>query len=115
MKTDCRFFVVAKKCPSGWKLDVQNNNHNHGPIAALSALPQHRIAALQSQERAAVRDMSALGHSHTQILDALRKGNLESNLMPRGINIILASLRVGELNGKSRTKAYSNTKSDGQR
>jgi hypothetical protein len=68
MKTDCRFSVVAKKCPdgeSGWKIEVQNNDHNHGPMAAASALPQHRVAVLKPEERAVIRDMSALGHSPT--------------------------------------------------
>jgi hypothetical protein len=101
MKTDCRFSVVAKKCPEGWKVDVQNNNHNHGPIAALSALPQHRIAAMNSQERAILRDMNALGYSPTQILDAIRKSNPESNLIPRDIYNLLASMRVEELDGKT--------------
>ena len=100
MKTDCRFSIVAKKCPEGWKVEVQDNNHNHGPIAVLSALPQHRIAALQSQERLLIRDMSTLGHSPTQILDAIRKGNPNSNLIPRDIYNILASIRIEELNSQ---------------
>jgi hypothetical protein len=52
MKTGCRFSVVAKKCDSpgqeGYKVEVQNNNHNHGPVEALSALPQHRLAAMKT-------------------------------------------------------------------
>jgi hypothetical protein len=98
MKTDCRWSVHAKKCHDGWIIAVQNNNHNHGRIAASSALPQHRIAALQLDERAVVRDMSALGHSPTQILDAIRQSNPESNLIPRDVYNLLASLRMEELN-----------------
>jgi hypothetical protein len=104
MKTDCRFSVVAKKCPDdepGWKVEVQNNDHNHGPMAAASALPQHRIAALKPEERTMVRDMSALGHSPTQILNAIRKDNPESNLIPRDVYNLLAGLRVEELAGKT--------------
>ena len=68
MKTDCCFLVVAKKCPNdepSWKVEVQNNDYNHGPMAAASALPQHRIAALKPKERTMVHDMSALRHSPT--------------------------------------------------
>jgi hypothetical protein len=83
MKTDCRWSAHAKKCDDGWIIAVQNNNHNHGQIVASSALPQHRIAALQLDERAVVRDMSALGHSPTQILNAIRQSNPESNLIRR--------------------------------
>ena len=86
MKTDCRFSVVAKKYDSlsqeSYKVEVQNNNHNHGLVEALSALPQHRLAAIKTQEQAMVRDMSTLGHSPTQILDTIRKSNPESNLIP---------------------------------
>ena len=45
--------------------------------------------------------MSALGHSPTQILDAIRQNNPESNLIPRDVYNLLASLRVEELNGQT--------------
>ena len=104
MKTDCCFSVVAKKCPNdepGWKVEVQNNDHNHGLMAAASALPQHRIAVLKPEERTMVRDMSALGHSPTQILNAIQKDNPKSNLILRDIYNLLAGLRVEELAGKT--------------
>jgi hypothetical protein len=96
--------LVAKECSGdepGWKVEVQNNDHNHGPMAAASALPHHRIAALKPEERTMVRDMSALGHSPTQILNAIRKDNPKSNLIPRNIYNLLAGLRVEELAGKT--------------
>jgi hypothetical protein len=74
IKTDCRFSVVAKKCPDdepGWKVEVQNNNYNYRLIAAASVLLQYRIAALKPEERTIVRDMSALGYSPTQILNTI--------------------------------------------
>jgi hypothetical protein len=101
MKTDCKHQCVARKVDDGWKLEVLENNHNHGPAAALSALPQHRVAAMTPEERAVLRDMSALGHSPTQILDAIRKSNLESNLIPRDIYNLLASMWMEELDGKT--------------
>jgi hypothetical protein len=53
------------------------------------------------EEHAIFRDMSALGHSPTQILDAIRKSNPESNLIPRDIYNLLASMRMEELDGKT--------------
>jgi hypothetical protein len=105
MKTSCPFSVVAKKCldgdEPGWKVEVQNNDYNHGPMAAASALPQHQVAALKPEERAVIRDMSALGHSPTQILNIIRKDNPESNLIPRDIYNLLAGLHIEELDGKT--------------
>ena len=101
MKTDCKYQCVARKVDDGWKLEVLENNHNHGPAVALSALPQHRVAAMTPEERAILRDMSVLGHSPTQILDAIRKSNPESNLIPRDIYNLLASMRMEELDGKT--------------
>jgi hypothetical protein len=45
--------------------------------------------------------MNALGHSPTQILDAIRKSNLESNLILQDIYNLLASMCVEELDGKT--------------
>jgi hypothetical protein len=104
MKTDCKHRYVARKADDRWKLEVLKNNHNHGPAAALSALPQHRIAAMTPEEHALLRDMSALGHSPTQILDTIRKSNPESNLIPRDIYNLLASMRIEELDGKTLIK-----------
>lgn len=42
MKTDYPFRVVAKKNQMGWKVEVLKNNHNPGPFAAASALPQNQ-------------------------------------------------------------------------
>jgi hypothetical protein len=108
MKTDCPFSVVAKKCSDsnepGWKVEVQNNDHNHGPIAAASALPQHRVAAMKPEEHAIIRDILALRHSPTQILNTIRKDNPKSSLIPRNIYNLLASLRIKELAGKTPIK-----------
>jgi hypothetical protein len=40
---------------SGWQVTVLENNHNYGPIAALSALPRHRVAAMTTEERLKVK------------------------------------------------------------
>jgi hypothetical protein len=61
MKTHCKHRCVARKVDDGWKLEVLENNHNHRPTAGLSALPQHRIAAMALEERAILQSMSVLG------------------------------------------------------
>jgi hypothetical protein len=45
--------------------------------------------------------MSALGHSPTQILAAIRQSNPERNMILRDVYNLLASLRVEELNGQT--------------
>jgi hypothetical protein len=56
LETDCPYKAVARKLDDGvgYMLKVLDNNHNHGPAEALSAFPQHRIAAMSPQERTAV-------------------------------------------------------------
>jgi len=80
IKTNCKYQVQAKKCEDqlGYLVKVLKNNHNHSPIAAISALPQHRIAAMTLEEHSIARDMNVLGHSPRQILDKLQQANPES-------------------------------------
>jgi hypothetical protein len=73
-------------------------------MAAASALLQHRVAAMKPKERAVIRDMSALRHSPTQILNAIQKDNPKSNLIPYDIYNLLAGLRITELDGKTPIK-----------
>jgi hypothetical protein len=101
IKTDCKHRYVAQKVDEGWKLEVLDNNYNHSAVVALSALLQHRIAAMTTEERALLRDISALNHSPTQILDAICKKNPSSNLILQDVYNLLASLRIEELDGKT--------------
>jgi Iap family predicted aminopeptidase len=79
IKTGCPYKVVARTVDGvGYTLEVLDNNHNHGPVVSLSALPQHRVASMTLEERAIVKDMSILGHSPGQILDKLRQANSHS-------------------------------------
>ena len=71
MKTDCPYQAVAQKVDNGvgYMLKVFDNNYNHGLVEALSAFPQHRIAAMALEEQAIVQEMRVLGHSPVQILN----------------------------------------------
>ena len=82
MKTGCKFRVSAKrKGAMSWTVKVVNNDHNHEPVEALSALPQHRIAAMLEEERSTVNSMHRNGHSPLQLLSALQSANPSSHLI----------------------------------
>lgn len=105
IKTECPYKAVARNQEGfGWKLEVIDNNHNHGSVASLSALPQHRVSAMSDQERAKVKEMRSQGSTPNQILHSLLCSNPNSHLIPRDIYNLLVSLRVEELDGKTPTE-----------
>ena len=58
MKTGCKFRVsAARQRDMPWTVKIFNNHHNHEPVEASSALPQHRIAAMSEEERSLVGSM----------------------------------------------------------
>jgi hypothetical protein len=76
IKTDCPYKCVAQCVDGdggggGWKLETVDNNHNHGLVTSLAALPQHRIAAMSSEELSKVKQMRSQGINPKQILNAL--------------------------------------------
>jgi hypothetical protein len=84
-----------------WQVDFTENNHNHGPVLALSALPKHRTGAMTPEEHAKVKQMNLENLIPNEILTSLRCANPESNLIPRDIYNLLAKLRMEELAGKT--------------
>jgi hypothetical protein len=97
MKTRCKFQAVARKEQGNqWRLEILDNNHNYDAVAALSALPQYRIAAMTLEEKAKVKQMRSENHSASSILISLRNTNLDSMLVAQDIYNLLASLRVEE-------------------
>ena len=98
MKTGCKFRVSAtRKGAMSWTVKVVNNDHNHEPVEALSALPQHRIAAMSEGERSTVNSMHRNGHSPLQILSALQSANPSSHLIVKDIYNLLHSLQLNKL------------------
>ena len=84
IKCDCPFTVNAKHLvgdQSGWQVTVLENKHNYGPIAALSALPQHRVATMTTEERLKVKQMNLENYNANQILTSLRVANPNSMLL----------------------------------
>jgi hypothetical protein len=73
MKTGCKFRVfAARQRDMPWTVKIFNNHHNHEPVEASSALPQHRIATMLEEEWSLVGSMHQNGHSPLQILSAFR-------------------------------------------
>ena len=71
--------------------------HNHDPVEALSALPQHRIPAMSEEECATVNSMHRNGHSPLQILSALQLLNPASHLIVKDVYSLLHNLWLDEL------------------
>jgi hypothetical protein len=103
MKTDCKYQAVAQEEDGQRRLQVLNN-HNHGPVAALSVLPQYRTVAMTLEELSKVKQMNLENYSPSQILSSLRNANPQSNLIPRDIYNLLAGFRLDELAGKTLTE-----------
>jgi hypothetical protein len=73
MKTGCKFRVsAARQRDMPWTVKIFNNHHNHKPVKASSALPQHRIAAMSEEEQSLVGSIYQNSYSSLQILSALQ-------------------------------------------
>lgn len=61
MKTGCKFRVVTQRSEvyNDWKMEVLDNNHNHGSALTLAALPRHKISAMTLEERSKVKRMNS--------------------------------------------------------
>jgi hypothetical protein len=100
MKTGCKFRVsAARQRDMPWTVKIFNNHHNHEPVEASSALPQHRIAAMSEEEQSLVGSMHQNGHCPLQILSALQRLNPASHLIVKDVYNLLHSLRLDELAG----------------
>jgi hypothetical protein len=84
-----------------WILKVLEKGHNHTPSSALTAHPAHRIAAISSDTRASINNMSQSGLLPAQILSVLRNSDPELPLIPKDIASITQQSRLEELGGKT--------------
>jgi hypothetical protein len=71
-KCDCQMKVAATQQADGWMLKVIEATHNHGPFAAPTAHPAHRIAALHPDIRARIIADVAAGIRNQQILSSIQ-------------------------------------------
>ena len=87
-----------------WKLTVIEDTHNHGPSAAPTAYPAHRIASLDPAVYKAIIKYTRLGIGSTQIYTALLLKFPTTLLVPIDIANITQQARLTQLNRKSPIK-----------
>ena len=93
MKTGCKFQVSAtRQGTMPWTVKIVSNDHNYGLVEALSALLQHRIAAILEEERSFVNSMHLNSYSPKQILSALESLSLASHLIVKDVYNLLYKL-----------------------
>jgi hypothetical protein len=54
MRVELRLDLVSRN----WSLKILEKAHNHAPSSAITAYPAHRIAAISSETRASINNMS---------------------------------------------------------
>jgi hypothetical protein len=86
---------------SQWMLQVLEDTHNHGPSAAITAHPAHRITALTPDTRTEITRLSRAGLSPGQILTTLRLSDSQTPLVVKDIGNIVQQIRAEELNGRT--------------
>jgi hypothetical protein len=82
-----------------WILEVLYKAHNHGPSAAPTAHPAHRIAAITLDTRAHISGLSHNGLTISQILSTLRTTYPKLRLLAKDISNIVQQNRAEQLNG----------------
>ena len=102
-KCDCLIRVELRldSISRYWSVRVLEPAHNHGPSAAPTAHPAHRLAALQPDTRASICNMSQAGLLPSQILTTLRTTDPAITLVPSDITNITQQARTEELGGKT--------------
>jgi hypothetical protein len=84
MKTGCKFRVITRRSEedNDWNMEVLNNNHNHGLVLTLAALPHHRTTAMTIEEWSKVKQMNSENLRPSQILTSLQNANPNCMLIP---------------------------------
>jgi hypothetical protein len=91
IKTDCPFSVTSKLTDTGgWKVHVNDGNHNHEAVTSISTLLQYRISDLWPKTIAKIKHMNASGIPACQILSSLTAKDPNLVLIPRDVYNILA-------------------------
>jgi hypothetical protein len=97
MKVEIRLDSLS----SQWMVQVLQGAHNHRPLAAPSAHPAHRIAALNPATRAQIGTLAQAGLKPSQVLTVLRTADLEITLNMPDVGNITQKIRLQELNGRT--------------
>jgi hypothetical protein len=100
-KCGCLMKVILQldQTSSTWSVMVPEPAHNHGPSAAVTAHPAHRIAAISLDTHASISSLSRAGLSPGQILTALRESDPTVALIPKDIANLTQRDRLQQLDG----------------
>jgi hypothetical protein len=82
-----------------WILEILQGAHNHGPSAAPTAHPAHKIAAIIPTALAHIGGLSHNGLTITQIISTLSTDYPEERVIAKDISNIVQQYRAEQLNG----------------
>jgi hypothetical protein len=102
-KCECLMKVELRldKLSNQWSLGVLESTHNHGPSAASTAHPAHRLPALAPLRHTTISTLSRAGISTSQILTTLRALDPDVPLISKDISNLIQKARLQELDGRT--------------
>jgi hypothetical protein len=102
-KCECPMKVELRldKLSNQWSLRVLESTHNHGPSAASTAHPAHRLPALVPLRYTTISTLSRAGISTSQILTTLRALDPDVPLISKDISNLIQKARLQELDGRT--------------
>jgi hypothetical protein len=102
-KCGCLMRVELRKdnLSSNWVLKVLESVHNHGPSAASTAHPAHRLPALAPLRRTTISTLARASISTSQILTTLRTLDKDVPLIRKDISNLIQKARLEELDGRT--------------
>jgi hypothetical protein len=102
-KCECPMRVDLRldKLSNQWSLRILESAHNHGPSAASTAHPAHRLPALAPLRRTTISTLARAGISTGQILTTLRALDPDVPLIRKDISNLIQKARLEELDGRT--------------
>jgi hypothetical protein len=91
----------ASNLSSNWVLKVLESVHNHGPSAASTAYPVHRLPALAPLRRTTISTLARTGILTSQILTTLCALDKDVPLIRKDISNLIQKARLEELDGRT--------------
>ena len=96
-----RIALQLDEISNTWEVEVLESTHNHGPFAAASAHPAHRIASISPFIYAQIKTLASTGIGNAQILSTIRQENPTALLSQKDVSNIVQKARIQQLNGKT--------------
>jgi hypothetical protein len=102
-KCDCKMRVALQldDISGSWKVKVLEPAHNHGPSAAPSAHPAHRLASINPSICAKIKTFASAGLGNAQILSAIRQEYPATLLAQKDVSNIVQKARIEQLDSRT--------------